>query len=125
MAFPERLLFVFGGLFGLCGVAAAAAASHITGPGRLDIAANMLLFHAPALIAIALVARANLAPRGIVLASGWLVMLGAMLFSGELTMRAFWDATLFPMAAPTGGFLMMLGWAAFALIMLFSRRPLS
>ncbi len=109
----ERFLFSLGGLFGLFGVACAAAAAHITGPGRLDVAANMMLFHAPALIAIALATRAAL-PRFPALASGTLIGLGTLLFSGELTIRALWNASLFPMAAPTGGTLMMIGWLCFA-----------
>ena len=47
--------------------------------------------------------------------------LGACLFSADLASRAFLDDRLFPMAAPTGGSLMILSWLALAGLCAFAR----
>jgi uncharacterized membrane protein YgdD (TMEM256/DUF423 family) len=39
---------------------------------------------------------------------------GTLLFSGDLVTLRFAGSSLFPMAAPTGGFAMMFGWLAIA-----------
>ena len=41
-----------------------------------------------------------------------LLALGACLFAGDLASRTWMGAPLFPMAAPTGGLTMILGWLA-------------
>ena len=44
-----------------------------------------------------------------------------VLFAGDLSMRVWRGAALFPMAAPAGGILLMIGWAAIALSALIPR----
>ncbi len=51
--------------------------------------------------------------------AAWVLAIGTLLFSADLTLRAVQGARLFPMAATAGGFLMIAGWvlvvlAAFA-----------
>lgn len=117
----ERALIVLGALFGVTGTAAAAAATHVTGPGSgLDTAAYFLLFHAPALIGIALLVRVGLVHGAIGRIGGLLVFVGVALFSGQLALRAIEGTSLFPMAAPTGGTLLMAGWLAIAIAALFA-----
>jgi uncharacterized membrane protein YgdD (TMEM256/DUF423 family) len=41
-------------------------------------------------------------------------VLGAALFSGDIAMRAFAAHRLFPMAAPSGGFILIAAWLALA-----------
>lgn len=105
----ERLLVVLGALFGLVGVAAAAAAAHITG-GSLTVAADFLLFHAPVLIAAALAIRSGLVAPKLARLGAMLIFLGVVLFSGDLALRASLGTPLFHMAAPTGGIVLMIGW---------------
>ncbi len=108
----SRLLIFIAGLLGAAGVVMAAGAAHDAGPVRLlGPAAAMCLVHAPALIALD--ARRP-RPRMFTLASA-LLGGGTLLFSGDLAARAFEGHPLFPMAAPTGGTLLILGWAAVAL----------
>jgi Uncharacterized small membrane protein len=121
----DRLLLLLGGLFGVIGVVLASVAAHITGPGQVDVAANIMLFHAPALIAIALVAHAGIGCPKAIRLSGWMVMLGVALFSGDLCMRAFLYERLFPMAAPTGGTILILGWLLFSLMVLMGNKKQS
>jgi uncharacterized membrane protein YgdD (TMEM256/DUF423 family) len=42
--------------------------------------------------------------------AGCLLVLGLVLFCGDLSRRAFSGVALFPRAAPAGGILLMLGW---------------
>jgi uncharacterized membrane protein YgdD (TMEM256/DUF423 family) len=98
---------------GLAAVGAHAAANASAGP-LLTTAANFLLIHAVATLALAGLALA--APRrgGWFLCGGALFLLGGSLFCGDLSVRALTDQRLFPMAAPIGGSLLILGWVATA-----------
>lgn len=105
----QRLSFILAGLFGALGVASAAYASH-GGYADLTIGANFLLIHAPALIALTLLPAGRLAVVNL-----WLLVLGVVLFAGDLASRDLLGHALFPMAAPIGGMGMILGWALVAL----------
>ncbi len=97
------------GLFGAAGVALMAMAAH-RGGGNLGTAAQMLLFHAPALLAIGLIA-----PRGRMLGFGAILLCaGTLLFAGDLVLRELAGTRAFPMAAPAGGLAMIAGWIAVA-----------
>jgi len=110
-----RLLIVCAGLMGGAGVVLAAMSAHGENAARLLPASSMLLFHAPAVIGVVLLAeRALVAPwPGAAAACGFLA--GAALFSGTITLHHFSGHGLFPMAAPTGGTLMILSWLVLAL----------
>ncbi|KAB0267612.1 DUF423 domain-containing protein [Microvirga brassicacearum] len=110
MSLADRTLAALAALAGLAGVALSAAATHMTGNGSLQIAAQFLLFHAPALLAlVALMASAAINLKLGRLA-GYVLALGLVLFCGDLSRRALSGVALAPMAAPTGGVLLMLGW---------------
>jgi uncharacterized membrane protein YgdD (TMEM256/DUF423 family) len=109
MNLSARILIVLAALSGLVGVGLSAAAAHVTG-GNLATAAQFLLFHAPALLAlVALIGAGPLHPT-LAQAAGYAMVLGLVLFCGDLSRRAFSGVPLAPMAAPTGGILLMLGW---------------
>ena len=102
----NRWFLAVAGLYGALGVGLAAAATHIGGP-YLGPASQMLLAHAPALLALGLWLR----PSGWAFPAGGIVLaLGVALFAGDLVLRHFSGHSLFPMAAPSGGTLMMAGW---------------
>lgn len=109
----ERLAIVAAGLAGALGVAAAARASH-GGGENLAIAAQFLLFHAPALMGLAALIRLGMLARGIAIIALLLFVAGLSLFSGDLAMRALVGSPLFRMAAPIGGSMLILGWLALA-----------
>jgi uncharacterized membrane protein YgdD (TMEM256/DUF423 family) len=110
------MLIVLGALSGLLGVALSAmAAHHSSGGPNLETAARFLLLHAPALLAIPALAAAGLINPTAGRLAGWIIVLGLALFCGDLVMRALRETALFPRAAPTGGFLLMGGWALVAL----------
>ncbi|MCI4679826.1 DUF423 domain-containing protein [Rhodoblastus acidophilus] len=114
------------GLFGFCGVAAAAAAAHVSGAENLRSVALILLVHAAALLAIT--ARAREASPGARLwfVSALAIALGAALFSAAVTLLTLRGPGPFLWAAPVGGTTTMLGWlvvCAAGLVDLFRRYP--
>ena len=110
-----RILAAFAGLMGAAGVALAAMTAHLPDATRLGSASSMLLFHAAAVLAVlALTGRRVLHDR-IGLAASCGMVIGALLFAGDLVLRQFAGYSLFPMAAPTGGTLLIASWLVVAL----------
>ncbi|TRL37101.1 DUF423 domain-containing protein [Rhizobium straminoryzae] len=100
------LILMLSGFLGASGVVLAAAASHGGDAHLLGNASTMCLAHAPVLLALCLghgmVRTATLAAL--------VLSLGTVLFAADLVVRHLGSAGLFPMAAPSGGLLMILGW---------------
>ena len=117
-----RILIALAGLMGAAGVVLAAGAAHLADASRLGPASSMLLFHATAVLgAVALTDRGVLHARiGIVAVFGFVI--AALLFAGDLTVRQYADHSLFPMAAPTGGTLLIASWIVLALSAVWSRK---
>ncbi len=115
-------LLTVAALCGAAGVALLAAAAHAMPGAGLDSAAQVLLFHASAAIAVTLAAEQGLLHRRLGRAAAAALLLGAALFAGDLTLRAFAGHRLFPAAAPTGGTVLILGWFAAALAAPLRRR---
>lgn len=105
---------VLAGLMGACGVALAAASAHVAPNAGLDSASHILLFHAAALLGGAALLNAGLAGRALGVGALFGLALGAVLFAGDIALRAFAERRLFPMAAPTGGSIMIASWLALA-----------
>ena len=105
-----RILIILAGVMGADGIILAAASAHQGDATRLAPASSMLLFHATAVLgAVALADRGLLHVRlGILSAFGF--VLAASLFAGDLTLRQYAGHGLFPMAAPTGGTLLIASW---------------
>lgn len=118
----SQLFVIIAGLYGALGVAFAAVAAHGAAATTLGSASQMLLFHAPALLALGLYGR--VAGSGPVLQAGGIAMLlGVALFAGDLASRHYRDGQgLFSMAAPSGGTLMILGWAIIVVAGVLLRR---
>ncbi|MDP3546888.1 MAG: DUF423 domain-containing protein [Phreatobacter sp.] len=109
-----RLLLLVAGLMGAAGVVFAALASHAYAGTSLSVAAAMLSLHAPAVIAVAVGRKAGVMHDLGARISAWGLVAGTVLFCGDLAMRAFMGAGLFPMAAPIGGSLMIAAWIGVA-----------
>jgi uncharacterized membrane protein YgdD (TMEM256/DUF423 family) len=103
-----RSLAFVGGLCGAAGVGLSAAAAH-HGGAFIGTAANFLLFHAAALLAIGLAAHSRWLRIG-----GYVLVVGLVLFCGDLLARDLLGNRLFPFAAPAGGTLLIAGWLAVA-----------
>ena len=110
----NRLLLLAAGFCGAVGVALAAISAHRPDLPNLGTAANMLLFHAPAFLALCLMPM-----NKVRLGGSWALAIGLSLFVGDLASRAWLGTRLFPMAAPSGGVLMIGGWLAVGLSAFF------
>jgi len=110
---PLRLCLVLSGLQGAAGIALLAAAAHTDPSGLSETAGQMLLFHAPVILGLGLLSQIHkvvLLPAAL-----GLMVAGLGLFCGDLVSRSYVGQSLFPMAAPTGGLLIIAGWAAIAI----------
>jgi uncharacterized membrane protein YgdD (TMEM256/DUF423 family) len=92
----------------------AAAGAHVAPGSGLDSAAYMLLFHAAAVLGGAALVQQGAVWRPLALAVLATWVLGTALFSGDIAMRALTAHRLFPMAAPTGGFILIAAWLGLA-----------
>jgi uncharacterized membrane protein YgdD (TMEM256/DUF423 family) len=107
----SQLFVIAAGLYGALGVAFAAIAAHTGAGPTLGAASQMMLFHASALLTLGLYGRAAGSLGFVLQGAGLAILLGVALFAGDLTMRQYRGHALFPMAAPSGGTLMIIGWA--------------
>jgi uncharacterized membrane protein YgdD (TMEM256/DUF423 family) len=106
-------LIALAGLMGAAGVALLAASAHAAPGATLDSAGQVLLFHAAAVLAlIGLAGQGWFSARAITTYAAAGLVIGALLFSGDIAARAFIGHRLFPMAAPTGGVVMIVSWLA-------------
>src|SRR6202162_5449927 len=114
MSRAHRILIVLAGVMGADGIILAAASAHQPDATRLAAASSMLLVHATAVLAVvALAERGVIHPRiGIAAAFGFVI--AAALFAGDLTLRQYAGHSLFSMAAPTGGTLLIVSWLTLA-----------
>jgi uncharacterized membrane protein YgdD (TMEM256/DUF423 family) len=85
-------------------VALSAFAAH-HGGAFVGTAANFLLFHASALLAVGLVGEKRWLRLGC-----FVLAVGLALFCGDLLSRDLLGSRLFPFAAPAGGTLLIAGW---------------
>ena len=117
-----RILIILAGVMGADGVILAAAAAHRDDGTRLLPASSMLLFHATAVLAVVALAERGVihAKGGLAAASGFVI--AAALFAGDLSLRHFAGHSLFPLAAPTGGTLLIASWLVLAIAAAWPRR---
>jgi uncharacterized membrane protein YgdD (TMEM256/DUF423 family) len=103
------------GLTGAGGMILLAASAHLLPDPRFQTAAYLMLLHAVAALALSSFALA--VPQRAIWFAGAAGMLlsGSLLFACDMTLRATVGARLFPMAAPLGGSLLILGWIIVAL----------
>ncbi|MBX8824596.1 DUF423 domain-containing protein [Ochrobactrum sp. SFR4] len=106
----ERLFLFFSGLSGAAAMTSYAASAH-GDHAFLGVVAPILLGHAAAFFGFSFL---SVRSRAIYWA-GILVLLGLVLFAGDLILRDLTGNRLFAMAAPTGGTLMIGGWLMTAL----------
>jgi uncharacterized membrane protein YgdD (TMEM256/DUF423 family) len=109
-----RILIILAGVMGADGVILAAASAHQPDATRLAAASSMLLFHATAVLGAVALAERGLIHVRIGMVAAWGFVVATALFAGDLTLRQYAGHSLFPMAAPTGGTLLILSWLALA-----------
>jgi uncharacterized membrane protein YgdD (TMEM256/DUF423 family) len=119
---PFRILIILAGVMGADGVILAAASAHQPDASRLASASSMLLFHATAVLAVAALAERGVIHVRIGIAAAFGFVIATALFSGDLSLRQYAGHGLFPMAAPTGGTLLIISWLALAVAAAWPRR---
>ena len=119
---PFRILIILAGVMGADGVILAAAAAHQPDATRLASASSMLLFHAIAVLAAVALAERGLIHVRIGLAAAFGFVIATALFAGDLSLRQYAGHGLFPMAAPTGGTLLIVSWLGLAVAAAWPRR---
>jgi uncharacterized membrane protein YgdD (TMEM256/DUF423 family) len=117
-----RILIILAGIMGADGVVLAAASAHQADAARLASASSMLLFHSSAVLAAVALAERGVIHLRIGIAAGFGFVIAAALFAGDLTLRQYAGHSLFPMAAPTGGTLLIVSWLVLALAAAWPRR---
>jgi uncharacterized membrane protein YgdD (TMEM256/DUF423 family) len=117
-----RILAILAAIMGADGVILAAAAAHQPDAARLASASSMLLFHALAVLAVVALAERGILHFRMGMSAAWGFVVAAALFAGDLSLRQYAGHSLFPMAAPTGGTLLILSWLALAIAAAWPRR---
>jgi uncharacterized membrane protein YgdD (TMEM256/DUF423 family) len=117
-----RILVILAAVMGADGIMLAAASAHQADATRLGPASSMLLFHATTVLGVVALAERGMihARIGLVAAVGFVV--AAALFAGDLTLRQYAGHALFPLAAPTGGTLLIASRLLLALSAAWPRR---
>jgi uncharacterized membrane protein YgdD (TMEM256/DUF423 family) len=105
-----RILIGLAAIMGADGVILAALAAHQADAARLGAACSMLLFHATAVLAVVALAERGMVHVRIGIAAAFGFVVASVLFAGDLSLRQFAGHSLFPMAAPTGGTLLIASW---------------
>jgi uncharacterized membrane protein YgdD (TMEM256/DUF423 family) len=109
-----RILVILAAIMGADGVILAAASAHQTDATRLAAASSMLLFHSTAVLAAVALCERGIIHRGIGIAAASGFVIAAALFAGDLSLRQYAGHSLFPLAAPTGGTLLIVSWLTLA-----------
>jgi uncharacterized membrane protein YgdD (TMEM256/DUF423 family) len=117
-----RILIILAAIMGADGVILAAASAHQADATRLAAASSMLLFHSTAVLAAAALCERGIIHRGIGIAAASGFVIAAALFAGDLSLRQYAGHSLFPLAAPTGGTLLIASWLALAVAAAWPRR---
>jgi uncharacterized membrane protein YgdD (TMEM256/DUF423 family) len=110
-----RIFLVAGGVFAFLGVAAGAFGSHVL-KNRIsvemlsvfEVGVRYQMYHAFALIVTAWLQSKWPSLPGII--SGWLFILGIILFSGSLYLLSLGGLAWVGPITPLGGFAFLLGW---------------
>jgi uncharacterized membrane protein YgdD (TMEM256/DUF423 family) len=116
-----RELVVLAGAMGAAGVILAAASAHQPDATRLASASSMLLFHATAVLAAILLIERRVIHMQLGFAAAFGFVIATALFAGDLTLRQYAGHSLFPMAAPTGGTLLIVSWLTLAVAAIWPR----
>jgi uncharacterized membrane protein YgdD (TMEM256/DUF423 family) len=115
----ERIFFAIGAVAAFIGVAAGAFGAHGL-KSRLsaemlatfEVAVRYQMYHAFALMAVAWAQTRW--PASLLMASGWLFVVGMLLFSGSLYALSLTGARWLGAITPLGGLSLLAGWLALA-----------
>jgi uncharacterized membrane protein YgdD (TMEM256/DUF423 family) len=117
-----QIFLTVGAIFGGLSVAAGAFGAHALREKVsermleiFDTGARYQMYHALALLLVALLMSRLETPPISLLVSGWLFIIGVVIFSGSLYAITFSGIKSLGAVAPLGGVALMAGWAALAI----------
>ena len=111
----DRVFFIIGAISALSAVVVGAFGAHALKNGLsadmlsiLEIGARYQMYHALALIGAAWAS--SQWPKKVIIAGGWLFVIGSLLFSGSLYLLALTGTKWLGMITPLGGAAFLGGW---------------
>ncbi|MEO0685931.1 MAG: DUF423 domain-containing protein [Cyanobacteria bacterium J06649_11] len=114
-----KIFIILAALFGGSSVAAGAFASHALKERISDraleifeVGARYQMYHALALLLIAILLSQAETPSTTLVASGWLFIIGIFIFSGSLYALSLSDIKILGAITPLGGVAFIAGWGA-------------
>ena len=118
-----RIFLSLGAILGGLSVAFGAVGTHVL-PSSISerslatfaTGVRYQMFHALALLIIAVLVNSMESPPTTLLTSGWLFFIGVVIFSGSLYTLSLTGINTFGMVAPLGAVALMLGWGSFAFV---------
>lgn len=108
-------LLLCAGFAGAAGVMLAALAAHLRQSSVIETSSYFLISHAVAVIGLAALSGQTRRPQAW-LGVATLMLAGAVLFSTDLALFALRRVHLFPLAAPTGGMMLIASWLGISLV---------
>lgn len=120
MTSPQKWLLLMAALLGFISVAAGAFGAHAL-KNRLnaemlaifEVGTRYQMYHALAMCI--LVGFSLLVPSLLALLSGWMFLIGTLIFSGSLYLLAFTGVRSLGAITPIGGVFLLIGWICFAI----------
>ncbi|MBW4598851.1 MAG: DUF423 domain-containing protein [Calothrix sp. FI2-JRJ7] len=117
----KQIFLTIAALLGASGVAAGAFGTHSL-RGQLseraleifEVGTRYQMYHALALLGVAILLNNNLQPNKALIVSGWLFITGILLFSGSLYALSLTNAVSLGMITPLGGAALIAGWITLA-----------
>jgi uncharacterized membrane protein YgdD (TMEM256/DUF423 family) len=116
-----QIFFTIAAIFGGLSVAAGAFGAHALREKVserileiFDTGARYQMYHALALLLVAILISRLETPPTTLFISGWLFIIGVTIFSGSLYVLSLTSIKSLGAIAPLGGLLLMAGWAALA-----------
>lgn len=120
--FMKQIFFSLGAVFGGLSVMAGAFASHALrgqisdrAMGIFEVGTRYQMYHALALLVVAILINNSLSPSKTLIASGWLFIIGILLFSGSLYALSLTGIGDLGMITPIGGVAFITGWLLMAI----------
>ncbi len=80
-----------------------------------EVAARYQMYHALALLLVALLLGHEQFPQPILVAAGWSFIIGVLIFSGSLYVLSLTDVKVIGAITPLGGLAFIAGWGALAI----------
>jgi uncharacterized membrane protein YgdD (TMEM256/DUF423 family) len=104
------ILLVLAGLMGAAGLTLSAVGAHVYPGAGLDSAGQILLFHAAAVLGVVAATDRGLLSRTLGTPAAWGLVIGSLLFAGDVSLPIYAGVGLFPAAAPAGGIILIVSW---------------